>query len=270
VYKPPEEIYNARNLIIDLPGETHPEEMVVLSAHYDTLSTSLLAPAPGADDDSTGLASLLEAARIFSQYRFARTIRFIFFTGEEQIEIGSRAYLLDHPQSGIVGVINLDMFGYDANNDRCFEIHAGGLPASQELAQCVLDGIAAYQLDLRAEVFAATAIGDSDHSSFWAYHWPAILMVENVIAPQPQQNTCGPIDRNPYYHSANDKLEHINVTTAFAIARAGIAAAASLAMPLGRCSDATCAAPALQTPAALSPLPSVPRRYHDRPYLQMK
>jgi hypothetical protein len=49
VYKPPEEIYNGQNLIVDLPGSTHPEEIVVLSAHLDSLSTRVQDPAPGAD-----------------------------------------------------------------------------------------------------------------------------------------------------------------------------------------------------------------------------
>lgn len=239
VYKPPNEIYNGINLIVELPGETRPEEIIILSAHLDSLAPRVSDPSPGADDNATGVAALLEAARVFRQYRFERTLRLIFFTGEEQYEVGSRSYLADHPSTGIVGVINLDMIGYDADNDRCFEIHAGSLPSSLPLAQCVQDSILAYQLNLTSDLFTLGSTWESDHASFWAYQVPAVLLWQNFTDPVSTAG-CATFDRNPFYHTSNDRLEHINLDTGFAISQAGIAAAASLARPAGRCTDEYC------------------------------
>jgi leucyl aminopeptidase len=247
VYKPPEEVYNAQNLIVDIPGVTRPAEIVVLSAHLDSISTHLTAPAPGADDNASGVAAVLEAARLFRQYRFARTIRLILFTGEEQHELGSRAYLADHPPKGVVGVINLDMIAYDKDQDHCLEIQTSTLPASQPIAQCLIDTIPAYHLDLKTETVTAGSSIESDQSSFWAYGVGAVLLWENVTIPI-GAGACPNTDTTPYYHSANDRLEHLNRATGFATAQAGIAAVAGLAQPLALCRDAECQdAPNLDT-----------------------
>jgi len=242
MYKPPDEIYNAANLIVDLPGTTHPEEIIVLSAHLDSLSANLAAPAPGADDNAAGVAALLESASIFRQYHFARTIRLAFFTGEEQYEVGSRAYLAEHPPTGVIADINLDMFSYDLDNDHCIELHTAMLPASQPLAQCFLQTLPAYQLDLKAEIITGAASRESDHSSFWAYKIGALLVVENITRPG-AGSVCAATDVNPYYHSSNDRLANLNLATGFAAARAGIATAASLAQPLALCQTELCSNP---------------------------
>lgn len=239
MYKPPDDIYNAANLIVDLPGATHPEEIIVLSAHLDSYTANLIAPAPGADDNGGGVAALLEAARIFRQYRFARTVRLAFFTGEEQYEVGSRAYLYTHPPKGVTADINLDMFSYDLDNDHCLELHTAMLPASQPLAQCFQQTIPAYRLDLKTEIITGAASQESDQSSFWAYGIGALMVAENITLPG-AGSVCAGTDVNPYYHSSNDRIVHINLATGFAAARAGIATAASLAGPLALCRSEGC------------------------------
>ncbi|HET9959874.1 MAG TPA: M28 family peptidase [Polyangiaceae bacterium] len=64
------------NLYVDLPGATEPEEVVLVAAHYDAYFG-------GADDNSTGVAALLELARVLPSFRFARTVRLAFFDLEE-------------------------------------------------------------------------------------------------------------------------------------------------------------------------------------------
>ncbi|MBE0697328.1 MAG: M20/M25/M40 family metallo-hydrolase, partial [Anaerolineaceae bacterium] len=91
-----------KNLILTIPGTQNPAEVVILSAHYDSRSGNLLSatdPAPGADDNGSGSAALLEAARILHGQTFPRTIRLIWFTGEEQGLYGSSAYVNDHDLS---------------------------------------------------------------------------------------------------------------------------------------------------------------------------
>ena len=135
---------SGKNLVLTIPGQT--AEEVILSAHLDSIyqSGNSTISAPGANDNGTGTATVLEAARLLRQYRFQRTIRLILFTGEEQGLFGSAAYANDHLLTSVLGVLNLDMFGYDSNGDRCFEIHAGTLPASIDIGNCFAASIGSY------------------------------------------------------------------------------------------------------------------------------
>ena len=81
-----------RNVIADLPG-ANPDEIVLIGAHFDSWD-----PAQGANDDGSGVAAVLEAARVLKSLGLKprRTIRFAFFSGEEEALLGSRAYVLAH------------------------------------------------------------------------------------------------------------------------------------------------------------------------------
>jgi hypothetical protein len=218
------------NLIVTFPGTRKPEEVVILSAHLDSKSeTKPLTQAPGADDNATGSAALLEAVRLFREVRFEHTVKLIFFTGEELGMLGSSGYVKDHEVRNIIAVFNMDMFGYDSDDDRCFEIHAGKLPASLRAADCVTASIQAYDIDLKAEVVTELARAFSDHGSFWAVDTGAVLLMQNFFR-QNIPGGCGLQDPNPMYHSTGDTIESLNPSYGFDIARAGIAAAAGLAV----------------------------------------
>ena len=85
--------YRERNIIADLPGGALKDEVVLVGAHFDSWD-----PAQGANDDGAGVAAVLEAARILKSLGVTprRTIRFAFFSGEEQACLGSRAYVTAH------------------------------------------------------------------------------------------------------------------------------------------------------------------------------
>jgi Iap family predicted aminopeptidase len=85
--------YRERNVIADLPGGALKDEIVMVGAHFDSWD-----PAQGANDDGSGVAAVLEAARILKSLdvKPRRTIRFAFFSGEEQACLGSRAYVAAH------------------------------------------------------------------------------------------------------------------------------------------------------------------------------
>jgi Zn-dependent M28 family amino/carboxypeptidase len=85
--------YRERNVIADLPGGASKEEVVLVGAHFDSWDW-----AQGANDDGAGVAAVLEAARILKSIGVTprRTIRFAFFSGEEQACLGSRAYVAAH------------------------------------------------------------------------------------------------------------------------------------------------------------------------------
>ena len=89
------------------PGVICPEEIYLVGAHYDTVEGS-----PGAWDNASGVAGVLEAARVVSQYSFEATIVFIAFDREEEGRKGSAAYAEEHRLDHIRGMISLDGIAY--------------------------------------------------------------------------------------------------------------------------------------------------------------
>ena len=229
-------LYTTQNLIATFPGTVHPEEVVILSAHFDSTSTNPLWLAPGAEDNASGTAALLEAARILRYYRFDRTLKLVWFNAEEQGLDGSQAYVTDHPTNNIVGVVNLDMFGYDSNSDGCFELHVGTLPASNTVGQCFAQTIESNSLPLTFDYILSGAETGSDHSTFWNKGIGAVEVLENY-SNQFLPTGCSNSDPSPFYHLTTDYTVHMNLPVTFDIARAGIATAANLAGPVGVCYD---------------------------------
>ncbi len=89
------------------PGVICPEEIYVMGAHYDTVAGS-----PGAWDNASGVAGVLEAARVLSRYVFEATIVFVAFDGEEKGRKGSRAYAEEHRSDHIRAMIAVDGITY--------------------------------------------------------------------------------------------------------------------------------------------------------------
>lgn len=233
-YTDAERTYTWNNLIVTLPGNTRPQESILLTAHLDSIVTrrgNALEAAPGADDNATGVATLLEGLRLFPRYRFERSIRLVFFSGEELGLAGSRAYLQDHDTSGMVGVINLDMFGYDSNGDRCFEVHVGTLPNSDIIGRSFTDTIQTFGLNLRYDYLTSGATDRSDHTAFWEKNVGAITAVQNFFDDK-LPDGCLDVDGTPYYHKPEDTIEKLNLSYGFDIARAALLTTARLAGPL--------------------------------------
>jgi leucyl aminopeptidase len=226
---------NWKNLILTFPGENPNlrDERVLLVAHLDSMSEQETTLAPGADDNATGAAGLLETARLLRDAHFARTINLIWFSGEEQSRRGSEYFVEDFADwlPDIQAVINLDMFGFDWDNDHCFEVHAGRMEGSQTIGACLQKTIDAYDLDLRFDLIAdASAYTYSDHNAFWLNGVPAVMVIEN-FSFQPD-GVCGVTDRNTQYHLSTDILTYINQDTGFNILKASLAATAQIAGPL--------------------------------------
>lgn len=229
---------NWKNLILTIPGSDPnlEKEKVLLVAHLDSISNQEKTLAPGADDNGTGAACLLEAAATLLQYRFDRTIHLIWFSGEEHSRLGSSFFVNDYADwlPNIKAVINLDMFGFDWDNDRCFEVHAGTLTGSQEIGACLSSVIESYDLDLTFDYLDNDqAYSLSDHATFWQEGVPAVMLIEN-FAYHPD-GVCGVTDRNYHYHQTTDTLTYINAETGFSILQAGLGAVAHLAGPQEAC-----------------------------------
>ena len=215
--------YAMKNVVAELPGVGPDREHIyILCAHYDSTSKDPTHVAPGADDNASGSAAVLEAARILSQHQFNRTIRFIHFAGEEQGLIGSARYAAAARQRGdlIDGVINLDMVAYESvpPGDHIVEIHAGLDPASIALADVLSSNITEYGLLLAPQTLTSTATNRSDHGSFWNEGYPAILGIEDFQG-----------DFNPYYHSVNDTLANMQTELMVEYTKACVATLAELA-----------------------------------------
>lgn len=120
---------------------------------------------------------------------------------------------------------------FDWDNDRCFEVHAGVMPGSQEIGSCLAATIEAYDLNLTFDQISDTsAYTYSDHNAFWMNGIPAVMVIENFSLQA--EGVCGVTDRNFRYHHTSDTLAYINQDTGFSIFKASLAALAQIAGPL--------------------------------------
>ncbi len=191
--------YSGVNVVGTLPGLERPEEIVIITAHLDSMPSGAISP--GADDNASGVVAVLLAAEILSQYQWDCTLRFVAFTGEEQGLLGSKVYAQAAYNNGdnILGVLNLDMIAYDSNSNPEVELHARSTsPAELAIANLFIDVVDVYNLDLNP-VIPTNASGASDHASFWTYGYPAILAIEDFQ------------DFTPHYHTVNDRLSTLNM-----------------------------------------------------------
>jgi len=110
---------NWKNVVATIPGKLHPKEVVIVCAHLDSKSDKRLVYAPGADDNASGCAAVLELARILAEHSFEKSIRFIIFSREEYGWEGSTAYVrsIDRNKEQIIAAINLDMIAYGTDNE---------------------------------------------------------------------------------------------------------------------------------------------------------
>ena len=105
-----------KNVVARFPGKKDPEAVLIFCAHYDSHPAGLVAGgrAPGADDNATGVAVLLEGARVLAGNPINNSLELVFFSNEEQGHKGSKAYVKDMTAKEriIKGVINIDTIGY--------------------------------------------------------------------------------------------------------------------------------------------------------------
>ena len=212
------------NVVAELPGvNPGSDHIYILGAHYDSTSrdSDTFETAPGADDNASGVAAVVEVARILSQYSFPHTLRFVNFAGEEQFLLGSSAYAKQAREQGdlIEGMINLDMIAYETvpPNDHIVEIHAGQNPSSIALADVFIHSISEYGLSLVPQQMITDATWRSDHASFWSEGYPAILGMEDFD------------DLNPHYHSKRDTVAHLQPQMMVEYTKASVATLAHLA-----------------------------------------
>jgi hypothetical protein len=213
-----------RNLQAEIAGAAAAEEIVLIGAHYDSVPGS-----PGANDNASGVAVLLEMARLLANARPARTIRFVAFVNEEpplfkSRYMGSRVYARQsrQQQEAIAAMISLETIGYytcDQNSQafpffplRFFYPTTGDFVAfvsNFASRHLLFQSLAAFrrQAAIPSEGLVApgwlVGVDWSDHWAFWKEGYPAIMVTDTALF------------RYPYYHSHQDtpeKLDYAGLT----------------------------------------------------------
>jgi len=206
------------NVIATLTGTKYPEEYIVLGGHYDSYTGG--SAEPGADDNASGTAGVLEIARIMSQQSFDRSIIFCAFSGEEYGLYGSAAYASRAAQLGmdIHGYFNLDMIGYLKPGNTAIKSTLIFPSGAQELATFYTEVASTYLPDFVVTTGSLSG-GDSDHTSFNNNGFMGIFPFEAVP------------DYSPYIHTSNDIVgpSYNNEAQAAVFTKASLAAAATLA-----------------------------------------
>lgn len=209
---------SARNLEVEIPGADRPDEIIVVGAHYDSVIGS-----PGANDNGSGVAAVLEIARLFREKTPSRTVRFAAFVNEEPPffqtrTMGSRVYAARSKKRAerIVAMISLETIGFYSDEQgsqqypfpfSLFYPDTGdflGFVGNLASRGLVRRAIASFRdhTSFPSEGAAApgwiTGIGWSDHWSFWKEGYPAIMLTDT--APF----------RYRFYHTAQDTPDKID------------------------------------------------------------
>jgi len=190
------------------------DEIYIVCAHYDTVSSS-----PGADDDGSGTVAVLIAAYIMSQYIFDHTIKFVTFSGEEQGLYGSRVYSQEASNQGwnIAGVLNADMISYATSTTSGNNVDVYVNSASTWLYTYTVNVNTQYNEYISLTLHNAGTSSGSDHYYFWQRGYSAVFYFE--------------YEMTPYYHTSGDTIDHINATYAVKNVKLIIATLAELAEP---------------------------------------
>ena len=135
------EATNLTNVVATLKGATDPDRVYVVSGHYDTMCTSptdAKCDAPGANDDGSGTAAVIELARVMSKHKFDATIVFITVPGEEQGLLGSTHFAEEAKKSGmnIEAMLDNDIVGgvtsqKNSPNRNKVRVFSEGVPSSE-------------------------------------------------------------------------------------------------------------------------------------------
>jgi hypothetical protein len=185
------------NPIGSKPGTSLAHEWIVVGAHYDSRNSArcdgVANPQPGANDNASGCAGVIELARVFANVPTERSILFMCFSGEEQGLVGSQRYVQSLTTSGDIArvkhMINLDMIGFDPSGPLDARVDTNA--ANAALLSQYAAAAATYAPELNL-ILSSTTSANTDHWYFLAAGVPAVFTWENGAAIY------------PHYHQATD------------------------------------------------------------------
>ena len=196
------------NVVATLRGTSDPEVQYVVGSHFDSVKEG-----PGADDNTSGTAALLEVARVLARRPQPATIRLVWFTAEESGLRGSREFVRLAKESGdrVVGALNNDMIGW-ANDDRLdntIRYANGGLRDVQHAAAMLFSRLITY---------------DAHYYKFTDAH-SLVDGFGDVVSGIGSYPVLG----NPHYHQPHDVLETVNHRLVAEVSRTTLASAVLMA-----------------------------------------
>ena len=199
----------ASNVVAVARGAGGGRPVLIVSAHYDSIRHPDPGPAPGAEDNASGTAALLEIARVLAAEQLASEVWLVAFAGEEQGLWGSRHLAALPGLAGAVrSVINMDMVGYRPG-DHPAEALLDGYPTGRSLEGRLAWSARTYAaLPCSAGQFSE---GHSDHGPF------ADLGIPSITVASPWWR------RYPHYHTSQDLPEQVDAGMVAAVARAVVA-----------------------------------------------
>jgi hypothetical protein len=204
------------NVVATLKGTANPELVYVVSSHYDSVATG-----PGADDDSSGTAALLETARLLAAHPQPATIIFASFTGEESGLLGSREFVRRAvaDKLRIVGALNNDMVGWANDNrlDNTIRYSNPGIRDVQHAAAMQFSSLITYD--------ALYYKGTDAHAYYEAYG--------DIVGGIGSYPVLG----SPHYHQPHDTLDTINHQLVTEVAKTTAATLMLLASSPSRLAD---------------------------------
>ena len=201
-----------RNVIARFGPETG--AAMIVGAHYDAFSSL-----PGADDNASGTAGLLELARLLGRTTLKTPVTLVAYTTEEPPFFGSdemgsavHASSLTRSNTNVAGMICLEMIGYYADQqtwpNKVFAllypsrgdfIAVGGGWDDRKLTRHVKRAIrGAGGVPVYSFTGARMTLDASDQRNYWSAGWPAVLVTDTAFL------------RNPYYHTAEDTVEKLD------------------------------------------------------------
>jgi hypothetical protein len=206
------------NVLATLKGTVNPELVYVVSSHYDSTTAG-----PGADDDSSGTAALLETARLLAKHPQPATIVFASFTGEEAGLLGSREYVRRAVEQNIqlVAALNNDMIGW-ANDQRLDNTIRYSNPGIRDIQHA-----AAMQFS-KLITYDALYYKSTDAAAYYEAYGDIVGGIGSY-----------PVLGNPHYHQSHDILETINHQLVTEVAKTTAATLMLLASSPSRLTDLT-------------------------------
>lgn len=202
------------NIVCTVRGTQPLDGIIVVGAHYDTVIGT-----PGADDNASGVAGLLELARLTSQAALPRTVHFVAFTLEEPpvfmtSRMGSHVYAKSLKQDGakVLGMISLEMLGYYSGRkgsqlfplpffswmypeEGNFIAFVGNISsrAFTERVKEAFKASSSVPVESLSGISLIPGVDFSDHRSFWKFGYPAFMVTDTAFF------------RNPHYHAPGDR-----------------------------------------------------------------
>ena len=171
------------NIIVTKKSSTDMTKNLIISAHYDSAEDSV-----GANDNGSGVAAVLELARILKDTEIPYNIKFILFSGEEKYMLGSRWYvgkLTEDERKQIIGVINIDTIAEKSDLGYMAMIEGNKRPDNAEYDDEGLKKLAELNKNSMSELFTPsdrfflTMATNSDHYPFALVNIPAVSIVQD-------------------------------------------------------------------------------------------